>query len=252
MRPSLPIDITVASVGRIHRRSGVHRERERRALVAMLHELPKLGFRGLVVQVQRGERQMLEVYAHYVANTLAELGGPKVDRLLEPLLTAWLDTADVAESTRQQRRDGFAALKLHARRGAVLAELPGILAAYRATDGKLLWQFDAGTGIMAPPVAGTNHIRFRGWRLPGLRGMVGGKGMTDASADPLPLAADFPAVSRDDWRELVDVVLKGAPFERLIATAHGGLRIEPLYSRRADAFPVAGRASAAQGMLPAA
>jgi quinohemoprotein ethanol dehydrogenase len=28
----------------------------------------------------------------------------------------------------------------------------GMLAAYRATDGKQLWQFDAGTGIMAPPV----------------------------------------------------------------------------------------------------
>jgi quinohemoprotein ethanol dehydrogenase len=28
----------------------------------------------------------------------------------------------------------------------------GILCAYRATDGKQLWQFDAGTGIMAPPV----------------------------------------------------------------------------------------------------
>jgi len=28
----------------------------------------------------------------------------------------------------------------------------GIFAAYRATDGRPLWQFDAGTGIMAPPV----------------------------------------------------------------------------------------------------
>ena len=28
----------------------------------------------------------------------------------------------------------------------------GVLAAYRATDGQHLWQFDAGTGIMAPPV----------------------------------------------------------------------------------------------------
>ena len=28
----------------------------------------------------------------------------------------------------------------------------GVFAAYRATDGKKLWQFDAGTGIMAPPV----------------------------------------------------------------------------------------------------
>jgi len=28
----------------------------------------------------------------------------------------------------------------------------GIVAAYRATDGKQLWQFDAGTGVVAPPV----------------------------------------------------------------------------------------------------
>ena len=31
----------------------------------------------------------------------------------------------------------------------------GVLAAYRATDGKQLWAFDAGTGIMAPPVTYT-------------------------------------------------------------------------------------------------
>ena len=28
----------------------------------------------------------------------------------------------------------------------------GMFCAYRATDGKKLWQFDAGTGIMASPV----------------------------------------------------------------------------------------------------
>ena len=31
----------------------------------------------------------------------------------------------------------------------------GMLAAYRATDGKELWKFDAGTGIMGPPVTYT-------------------------------------------------------------------------------------------------
>jgi quinohemoprotein ethanol dehydrogenase len=31
----------------------------------------------------------------------------------------------------------------------------GIFAAYRATDGEQLWRFDAGTGIMAPPVTYT-------------------------------------------------------------------------------------------------
>jgi quinohemoprotein ethanol dehydrogenase len=44
----------------------------------------------------------------------------------------------------------------------------GILAAYRATDGKQLWQFDAGTGIMAPPVtytlAGVQYLSLMaGW-----------------------------------------------------------------------------------------
>jgi quinohemoprotein ethanol dehydrogenase len=37
----------------------------------------------------------------------------------------------------------------------------GIFAAYRATDGKQLWTFDAGTGIMAPPVTYTlNGVQY--------------------------------------------------------------------------------------------
>jgi quinohemoprotein ethanol dehydrogenase len=44
----------------------------------------------------------------------------------------------------------------------------GMLAAYRATDGKLLWSFDAGTGIMGPPVtykvAGVQYVSvLAGW-----------------------------------------------------------------------------------------
>ena len=44
----------------------------------------------------------------------------------------------------------------------------GILLAYRATDGTRLWEFDAGTGIMAPPVTylvgGVQHITVMvGW-----------------------------------------------------------------------------------------
>ena len=36
-----------------------------------------------------------------------------------------------------------------------------MLVAYRATDGKPLWQFDAGTGIMAPPVTYTvNGVQY--------------------------------------------------------------------------------------------
>ncbi len=47
----------------------------------------------------------------------------------------------------------------------------GILAAYRATDGKQLWSFDAGTGIMAPPVTyqvdGVQYVTvLAGWGGP--------------------------------------------------------------------------------------
>ncbi len=68
--------------------------------------------------------------------------------------------------------------------------------------------------------------------------------MTDPEKT-LPLAADFPAATRDEWRRLVDAVLKGAPFERLESITYDGLSIEPLAARRAAARPIAARAGAA-------
>jgi methylmalonyl-CoA mutase len=67
--------------------------------------------------------------------------------------------------------------------------------------------------------------------------------MTDPSADDLPLAAEFPPATREQWRKLVEGVLKGAPFDkRLVAKTYDGLAIEPLYARKAPAQPIAGRA----------
>jgi methylmalonyl-CoA mutase len=66
--------------------------------------------------------------------------------------------------------------------------------------------------------------------------------MTSAP-DDLQLAAGFATASYDDWRKLVDGVLKGAPFERLVSKTHDGLRIEPIYQRAHDAAVIAGRAS---------
>jgi methylmalonyl-CoA mutase len=57
------------------------------------------------------------------------------------------------------------------------------------------------------------------------------------------LAAEFPPASRDDWRALVDKVLKGAPFDRLVSHTYDDLRIEPLYGRAPQAQPIAGRAA---------
>jgi len=63
--------------------------------------------------------------------------------------------------------------------------------------------------------------------------------------DDLRLAADFPQATRDEWRKLVDGVLKGAPFEKLTGKTYDGLKIEPIYDRAKGASPVIGRAAAA-------
>jgi len=62
--------------------------------------------------------------------------------------------------------------------------------------------------------------------------------MTEVAADILPLAADFPPATRQQWLELVGRLLKGAPFERaLVARTHDGLTLQPLYEGSAQARP---------------
>jgi methylmalonyl-CoA mutase len=70
--------------------------------------------------------------------------------------------------------------------------------------------------------------------------------MTEPSTDPLPLAAEFPAATREQWLALVQDVLKGAPFDRtLVARTYDGLAIEPLHARAPDARPIIGRSPGA-------
>jgi len=68
--------------------------------------------------------------------------------------------------------------------------------------------------------------------------------MTSAT-DDLPLAADFPKATVEDWRKLVDGVLKGAPFEKLVGKTYDGIKIDPLYPRAKGVAPVVGRPAAA-------
>jgi methylmalonyl-CoA mutase len=68
--------------------------------------------------------------------------------------------------------------------------------------------------------------------------------MTEAS-DDLPLAAEFPPATAEQWRKLVEGVLKGAPFDKkLVTKSYDGLAIEPLYGRKAESEPIASRAPA--------
>ncbi len=55
------------------------------------------------------------------------------------------------------------------------------------------------------------------------------------------LGGDFPSAAREEWRKLVDALLKGAPFERLESRTRDGLTIEPLYSRARGAHAITAR-----------
>jgi methylmalonyl-CoA mutase len=68
--------------------------------------------------------------------------------------------------------------------------------------------------------------------------------MTSDTED-LRLASDFAPATYDDWRKLVDGVLKGAPFEKLVGRTYDGLKIEPIYPRAQGAAPIAGGPSPA-------
>lgn len=60
----------------------------------------------------------------------------------------------------------------------------------------------------------------------------------------LPLAAEFPPASREDWTRLAEAVLKGAPLDRLASRSADGLRIEPIYQRAEGASVIPGRGAA--------
>src|ERR1044071_6559213 len=63
-----------------------------------------------------------------------------------------------------------------------------------------------------------------------------------SDAEELAFAAEFPGATHQQWRKLVDGVLKGAPFDkRLVARTYDGVTIQPLYSRATDARPIAAR-----------
>jgi hypothetical protein len=64
--------------------------------------------------------------------------------------------------------------------------------------------------------------------------------------DELTLAAEFPQATYEDWRKLVDGVLKGAPFEKLVSKTSDGLK------NRSDLSPREGAASRARRPAPLA
>ena len=63
----------------------------------------------------------------------------------------------------------------------------------------------------------------------------------------LPLAAEFPPASREDWLALVEKTLQGASFDkRLVSRTYDGIGVEPLYKRAERSGPIVGRAASAR------
>jgi len=116
----------------------------------------------------------------------------------------------------------------------------GMLVAYRADDGTTLWEFDAGTGIIAPPVTylidGVQHVTVMvGWG--GSAGMSGGTilgpvkpgygrvltfaldGSAPFSPPEYPVSTAIPAVSVD---ASADILLLGERlYGNFCGTCHG-------------------------------
>ncbi len=61
----------------------------------------------------------------------------------------------------------------------------------------------------------------------------------------LRLAADFAPATEGEWRKLVDGVLKGAPYEKLVGKSYDGITIQPIYPRAKGSSRVVGRAAGA-------
>ena len=67
-------------------------------------------------------------------------------------------------------------------------------------------------------------------------------------SDELPLAAEFPPATREDWVNMVRAAVQGRPLAQLSARTYDGLTIEPLYPRAKDARPIAMRSGPWQVM----
>src|SRR5262245_14801505 len=67
----------------------------------------------------------------------------------------------------------------------------------------------------------------------------------DSAIQDLRLAADFAPATEGEWRKLVDGVLKGAPYEKLVGKTYDGIKIQPIDPRAKGSPLVTGRAAAA-------
>jgi quinohemoprotein ethanol dehydrogenase len=90
----------------------------------------------------------------------------------------------------------------------------GMLCAYRSTDGKKLWQFDAGTGIMAPPITylldGVQYITLRA----AARSRLATAGFSPSRSAAMPSSMFPPMGTLDHHRRRSSSTLRRKLFTR--------------------------------------
>ncbi len=65
--------------------------------------------------------------------------------------------------------------------------------------------------------------------------------ITMSDPDHLGFTAEFPTATREQWRALVERVLKGRPFDTLVARSADRIAIEPLYAGTREGGRITGR-----------
>lgn len=142
---TLPIDVRIKGIGRIQFRSGTRDRKLRDRLADMLRVLPRQGHLELVRDLKSGRRTVLEVYDHFVHDTLDQLAGPSLDVPLLSAMESWLDRFGKSAQHVQSYRDALS--HLNPSRKALIRDLPYLLGEYRGACLETPRKFNVGRSM---------------------------------------------------------------------------------------------------------
>lgn len=132
---TLPIDLQMRGVGRLHLRSGTSKKRVRDAMKEMLRTLNQIGRQDVLRDIRDGKVTVMEVYERYRTGKLEQLPTGDLMRPLEAAWTDWLEGKEIADLTRHDYEEAWK--RLGASGGSLMTELPTLLQAHRKASMKV-------------------------------------------------------------------------------------------------------------------
>jgi integrase len=133
---TLPIDVRIKGVGRIHRASGTADKVVRRKIVRMLKALRDAGRLDILRAIRDGHVTLLQVYDAAQRNALADLPIGNTMPLLSTAMRAWIEDARPDYSAKHIENHDYAQRQFEKEdKDARVADLPRLLEALRKTYG---------------------------------------------------------------------------------------------------------------------